>query len=75
MQPFLLAQGRVKISDFIFPYVDHIYRCHTDSMLSDIELTDLKVSMKLGDMKYEGHYPNGFIKNCNTVIGEFVKAT
>jgi len=75
MQPFLLAQGRVKISDFIFPHVDHIYRCHTDSMLSDIELTDLKVSMKLGDMKYEGHYPNGFIKNCNTVIGEFVKAT
>lgn len=70
IKPFLLAKGRVKIAQHIEPYMDHVYRCHTDSMTSDIMLP-IKTSKKLGDMKYEGQCPDCKIVNSMTVIGEF----
>jgi hypothetical protein len=72
MKPFLLAKGRVKISEYIEPYVDHVYRCHTDSMTSDIKLP-LDYSTKLGGIKYDGHYPHCIIKNCSVPKGEYIK--
>lgn len=72
LKPFLLAKGRVKISEYIEPYVDHVYRCHTDSMVSDIKLP-LEYSMKLGGIKYDGYYPNCVIKNCAAPKGKYIK--
>lgn len=56
IKPFILAKARIKISEFIRPYKEHIKRCHTDSMTSDIKL-DIKHSLELGKMKLEktGH--------------------
>lgn len=66
MKPFLLAKGRVKISRIMAPYVDHIHRSHTDSLLSDIELP-IKKSMKIGELKFEKHYTNCMVININKV--------
>jgi hypothetical protein len=66
MKPFLLSKARIKISKLIEPYHEHIHKCHTDSMLSDIELP-IKTSLKLGDIKLEDVF-NGTIVNSNTVI-------
>lgn len=72
IKPFLLAKGRSKISKLIEPYVDHVYRCHTDSMVSDIKLP-IKTSTKIGDVKYVGYYKHCIIKNCASPIGTFTK--
>ena len=53
MKPFLLSKGRVKISEYIAPYKQHIKRCHTDSMTSTIELKHIEHSLELGKMKLE----------------------
>lgn len=70
LKPFLLAKARNKISDYIEPHVDHVLRCHTDSMTSDIELP-IKHSIDIGKMKLEGFCENCVIVNSVTVIGEF----
>jgi hypothetical protein len=67
MKPFLLAAGRVKIAKQIEPHVEHIYRCHTDSTYSDIELP-IECSLELGEMKYEGCIEHGKIVNATKVI-------
>jgi hypothetical protein len=70
LKPFLLAKGRVKIAEYILPHWQHVKRCHTDSMTSDLPLA-VHTSMELGMMKYEGFSPNCNIKNSITVTGEF----
>ena len=56
MKPFILAKARIKISEYIAPHKEHIKRCHTDSMTSDIDLNIIH-SLELGKMKLEkaGH--------------------
>ena len=52
MQFFLLAKARLRISKYIFPFKDHVKRCHTDSLTSDIELP-IEASLELGKMKLD----------------------
>ena len=52
MKCFLLAKARLKISEYIMPFKDHVMRCHTDSLTSDIELP-IEHSLELGKVKVE----------------------
>ena len=70
MKPFLLAKGRVNIAEYIKDAgPEHIHRCHTDSLLSDIELNIVPCTEtpELGDMKLEYHGKCEVI-NSNKVI-------
>lgn len=71
IKPFILAKGRVKIAEYIAPHIDNVFRCHTDSMTTNIELP-IKTSTKLGDMKYEGYCNKCKIVNSVNVVGEFI---
>jgi len=57
LSPFLLAATRRHLALTILPHKEHVFRCHTDSILSDIPLDDLKISKEMGDWKLEktGH--------------------
>ena len=68
MKPFITARGRIKIAEMMLPYIDDIYRCHTDGFISSKELPFI-LNDELGGMKLEGKSKNIHIKNCNTVIG------
>jgi hypothetical protein len=70
MGPFLVANGRARISNIIEPYVDKVVRCHTDSMFVN-EQIDVKTGTQLGELRYEGYCPNMEVKNMMKVIGEF----
>lgn len=49
---FLTANVRKQMADCIFPFKEHVYRCHTDSILSDIPL-NLSFGDDLGNFKLE----------------------
>lgn len=75
MKPFLLSKARIKISEYIEPYQENVYRCHTDSIISNIKLhnnpelkNNLEISDKLGKMKFEGYCQDAEIINVNQVI-------
>jgi hypothetical protein len=72
MKCFILAKGRVKIAEYIYPHMDHVKRCHTDSMVTDIKLP-IKHSDKLGELKYEGYSKECIIKNSQQMQGIFSK--
>jgi hypothetical protein len=61
IKPFMYAQARFNMSEFILPNIDSIVKCNTDSMISTKKLDEininrnLKYGKKLGNMKYEGH--------------------
>lgn len=76
LKPFMLAKGRVKIADAILPIIDRVHYCHTDSMIIDVdpETLNIKTSMQLGDLKYEGHYDQLEIINARKLIGDFKKS-
>lgn len=52
LKPFLFSKGKVKIAEYIWPNHENIHRCHTDSMLSDVELK-IKLGDGIGMMKLE----------------------
>lgn len=72
MKPFLLSKGRIKIAEAIYPHMDHVKRCHTDSMVSDKDLK-IKDSTKLGEFKFEGFCADCTIVNSQTMKGIFTK--
>jgi hypothetical protein len=63
---FLTSAVRREMANIIYPHRDRVYRCHTDSILSDIELP-LLIGSNLGDFKLEksGY---AYIQNSNSVI-------
>jgi hypothetical protein len=50
---FLTSTMRKKMMEYILPNNDNIYRCHTDSILSDIPLTNLPEKDWLGSFKLD----------------------
>ena len=66
-KPFLLAKGRSIISDYIQPYNEHIKKCSTDSLISDIKL-DYKLGTNMGDLKLEKEYKHCKIVSCRKEI-------
>ena len=67
MKCFLLSKGRVKISEYIYPYRENIVRTHTDSLTSKIELP-IEHSMELGKMKKE---KQGYVIIANSMNEEW----
>jgi hypothetical protein len=63
LNPFLVSQGRLHMSNLLLPYKDNIHRIQTDGFLSDIKIHQNK-EVKLGELKYEGFTEKGVIKNC-----------
>jgi hypothetical protein len=49
---FLTSAVRKQMAETIHPYKDHVFRCHTDSLLSDMEIP-LLIGTNLGDFKLE----------------------
>ena len=41
------------MADTIYPYKEHVYRCHTDSILSSKPIPDIKLSTEIGDWKID----------------------
>jgi len=68
--PFLLAKGRQKITNIMKPHMEHVVRCHTDSMFLKKEC-NVKTGNNLGDLKYEGYCPKAIVKNNKIPTGEF----
>jgi hypothetical protein len=71
INPFLMAKCRSIMAKTIQPYVEHVKFCHTDSMISDIELP-IKTGDELGDLAYEGFCENTKIMNKNKKTGEYL---
>ena len=51
--PFLTAAVRKLMADTIYPYKEHVHRCHTDSILSSKLIPDIKLSTEIGDWKID----------------------
>jgi hypothetical protein len=64
--PFLLSEGRKKISRIMSPYISDIIRCHTDGLTSRVKL-DIKTGDDIGDLKYD-YYKNVKIIHFNNSI-------
>ena len=69
MKPFLLGFARVNMhKTFDKIGYDNILWSHTDSIVSKIQLSSqIKVSYKIGDWKYEGRSDNCYIYNKNFI--------
>ena len=72
LKPFLLSKGRSIIASIMFPYKDHVVRCHTDGFVVK-NACDIKTGDKLGDLVYEGYSKHVVIKNNAKPKGNFVK--
>lgn len=64
IKPFVLSKARVRIAQLFEDHVEHVKRCHTDSVVSDIELP-YQISRELGAFKLE-EVGTCIIKNCNS---------
>ena len=64
MKPFLLAKCRLNMAKIIEPIIDNVFYSHTDSIISNIPLTNLRLSQELGCFKYEGEISE--VKNMNS---------
>ena len=67
MKPFILSQGRLKLSEILFNHIDNIHKIHTDGFLSDIKL-DIDLGEDIGELRFDGYRPNVKIFNVNKVI-------
>lgn len=52
---FLTAACRKQMAEIILPFKEHVHKCHTDSILSDIKMDDLIIGDYIGDFVLEQH--------------------
>lgn len=71
LKPFLLSMGRRYTAKLMLPNIENIKWVHTDGFISTHPLS-LDIGLKLGQLKYEGHYPDLNITSCR-VGGQFIK--
>ena len=64
---FIVASGRLKISNIILPNIDKVVRCHTDGIILNKPIEHIKLGNDIGMLKFE---ENGecVIKNSNDFI-------
>jgi hypothetical protein len=56
-KPFMLAKARQLHALDILPNIDYVVKCHTDSIISTIDLSDkLDIGNKIGQYNYEGKF-------------------
>ena len=67
LAPFLTSAVRLKLGKIIYKYKDNIYRSHTDSIITDIYIDELKISDKIGDWKIES-IAGTLLKNRKCII-------
>ena len=67
LKPFLLSQGRLKLSELMHQYVDNIQQCNTDGFISDIQLS-IVLGDDIGNLRFDGYRPNVKIYNVNRII-------
>lgn len=63
MAPFLLAKGRLMISNICRPFKNDIVRIHTDGFLIKNEINSKLIGTELGQLKYEGYSEKCIVKN------------
>jgi len=64
IMPFLISKGRSNISKIMQPYINSVFRCHTDGFMCNEYPTNIQLGDGLGDLVYEGYNPNYYkIKN------------
>jgi len=74
ISPFILAISRKTMSDIFLKYKDNIKYIRTDGVLLDININDkIKTGLGLGELRYEGYYPECKINNLNSIDGEFIE--
>ena len=69
LAPFLTSKVRNTMLNAIYPHREHVYRVHTDSILSSIPIDTLKLSKNIGEWKIEHSGPCSVI-NATSVIWE-----
>jgi hypothetical protein len=55
--PFLTSAVRYKLVQDVLPNIEHVHRIYTDSILSDIPLTNLTIGKEIGNYKLEKQGP------------------
>ena len=73
MMPFLLAKGRRDIFTIMQPHLHLVKRIHTDGFITTKDIK-VKLGTKMGDLKYEGSYPEVQVHNSMKVTGKFINA-
>jgi hypothetical protein len=63
---FLTSAVRKQMAEIIQPYKEHVFKCHTDSLLADIEIP-LLIGTNLGDFKLE-HQGEVFIEHSSKAL-------
>ena len=53
MEPFIVASGRLKISNMILPNIENVVRCHTDGIILKKPIANVKLGSDIGDLKFE----------------------
>ena len=51
MEPFIVASGRLKISNMILPNIENVVRCHTDGIILKKPIVNVKLGSDIGDLK------------------------
>lgn len=54
IEPFIVASGRLKISNIILPNIDNIVRCHTDGIILKKPIQHVELGDDIGELKFEG---------------------
>lgn len=70
--PFVIASGRLKISEIINTNLDDCVRVHTDSYIGKTPLTNIKLGNYIGDLKYEEEGYCEIHDSCNYVFNGIV---
>lgn len=64
--PFLLSRSRKFMSDLMFPYKEHIYRCNVDGFYIS-KCLHTNTNVNIGELKFE-KYGFGNIMNCTNEV-------
>jgi hypothetical protein len=68
---FLIGKGRLVINNIIGSNIESVKRIHTDGMVLDRPIIDVKLGSAIGDLKYEGKSSNCIVHNSMRVSGDF----
>lgn len=62
---FILASGRLKISNIILPNLENCVRCHTDGIILKSDIENVELGENIGDLKLEEIGTCEIIDSCN----------
>ena len=72
IHPFLMAQARLQISEFLEHNLDDVVYVHTDGFILKKKISKkIELGTNLGDLKFEGVCDDCKVPNCNGAKGNF----